>query len=82
MEAYIFDSDDKVTIYLDVTRLCVEDEPKMIRTSETFVETADTVMGISKYAGCGYFEEKIYSEEFPKPAELETQNTKKLASKK
>ena len=82
MEAYIFDSEDKVTIYLDVTRLCVEDEPKMIRTSETFVETADTVMGISKYAGCGYFEEKIYSEEFPKPPEMETQSTKKLASKK
>ena len=83
-EAYIFEDKEegKTRVYMDITRLCVEDEPKMIRTSETFVETADTVMGISKYAGCGYFEEKIYSEEFPKPAELETQKTKKLASKK
>lgn len=79
MEAYIFDSEDKVTIYLDVTRLCVEDEPKMIRTSETFIETADTVMGISKYAGCGYFEEKIYSEEFSKQPEMEKQSTKKTS---
>ena len=81
-EAYILDSEDKVTIYLDVTRLCVEDEPKMIRTSENFVETETTVMGISKYAGCGYFEDKIYSEEFPKPLEKEEQKAKKLAPTK
>ena len=79
MEAYIFDSEDKITIYLDVTRLCVEDEPKMIRTSETFVESENTVLGVTKYAGCGYFEEKIYSEEFPKPQNASVTKSKKIA---
>ena len=69
-EAYILEDKDKTTVYLDVTRLCVEDEPKMIRTSETFVETNDTVLSVTKYAGCGYFEEKVYQEEFPIPERI------------
>lgn len=69
-EAYILEDKDKTTIYLDVTRLCVEDEPKMIRTSETFVETSDTVLSVTKYAGCGIAEEKVYQEEFPMPAKI------------
>lgn len=85
MEAYIFDTDEKITIYMDVTRLCVNDEPKMIRTSENFVETADTIMAVSKYAGCGLFEEKVYSEEFPKsnePSNYMIEYAKQLAPTK
>ena len=81
-EAYILEANDKITVYLDVTRLCVEDEPKMIRTSETFVETQNTVMSLTKYAGGACFEEKIFSEEFPRPQNFEpTKGTQKVTSK-
>lgn len=80
-EAYILEEDDKITVYLDVTRLCVEDEPKMIRTSETFVETQDTVMSLTKYAGGACFEEKIFSEEFPIPAKFEQNGPQKVTTK-
>lgn len=76
-EAYILEDKDKTKIYLDVTRLCVEDEPKMIRTSETFVETNDTVLSVTKYAGCGLFEEKVFQEEFPIPERIIKQKPKK-----
>lgn len=80
-EAYILEDKDKTTIYLDVTRLCVEDEPKMIRTSETFVETNNTVLSVTKYAGCGLFEDKVFQEEFPIPERIIEQPTteKKLS---
>ena len=80
-EAYILENEDKLTVYLDVTRLCVEDEPKMIRTSETFVETQDTVMSLTKYAGGACFEEKIFSEEFPIPAKFEQNGPQKVTTK-
>ena len=81
-EAYILEEDDKTTIYLDVTRLCVEDEPKMIRTSETFVETQDTVMSLTRYAGGACFEEKIFSEEFAMPPKFEqTTGQQKVSTK-
>lgn len=68
-EAYILEESDKIVIYLDVTRLCVDNEPKMIRTRETFVETQDSVLSITSYAGIDG-EEKIFSEEFPIPSEF------------
>ena len=80
-EAYILEEDDKITVFLDVTRLCVEDEPKMIRTSETFVETQDTVMSLTKYAGGACFEEKIFSEEFPMPVKFEPNGPQKVTTK-
>lgn len=80
-EAYILEEDDKITVFLDVTRLCVEDEPKMIRTSETFVETQDTVMSLTKYAGGACFEEKIFSEEFPMPIKFEPNAPQKVTTK-
>ena len=51
----------------------------MIRTSETFVETADTVIWVTKYACCGYLEEKFFSEEFPKQSEMVEESSKKIA---
>ena len=71
MEAYIFEKDGNITIYLDVTRLNVgEDEQKLIRTTDSLVETGDSIMSVTKYASLGYFEEKIFQEEFPAAPEL------------
>lgn len=64
MEAYIFDAKDQATVYLDITRVSVSDEPKMIRTSENFVEEENTIIAITKYCGGECFEDKMYTEEF------------------
>ncbi len=67
-EAYIIEdkAEGKTRVYMDITRLCVEDEPKMIRTSEDLVEDEKNVMSVTMYASGDSSEEKIFSAEFPK----------------
>lgn len=67
-EAYIFEDklEGKTRIYMDITRLCVDDEPKMIRTSEDLVEDANNIISVTMYASGDSAEEKVFSAEFPK----------------
>lgn len=67
-EAYIIEEreDGKTRVYMDITRLCVEDEPKMIRTSEDLVEDEKNIMSLTMYASGDTAEEKMFSAEFPK----------------
>lgn len=67
-EAYIIEekNEGKTRVYMDITRLCVEDEPKMIRTSEDLVEDEKNVMSVTMYASCDTLETKMFSAEFPK----------------
>ena len=72
-EAYIFEDkiEGKVRVYMDITRLFVEDEPKMIRTSEDLIEDETHVMTVTIYATSDSSEEKIFSAEFPKNSNLD-----------
>lgn len=67
-ESYIIEDQDsdKTRIYMDITRLCVDDEPKMIRTSEEILETEEKVITITAYSSSEEVEEKIFSTEIPK----------------
>ncbi len=67
-ESYIIE--DKETgstrVYMDITRLSVEDEPKMIRTSEELLESEEKIVVITAYSSSEASEEKIFSTEIPK----------------
>ena len=68
---------------MDITRLCVEDEPKMIRTSEDIVETENTILSVTMYASGDASEEKTFSSEFPKNTNDEnvlTEKSKQLSA--
>lgn len=67
-EAYIIEDKEEghVRIYMDITRLYVNDEPKMIRTSEVIKENLDRVEVITTYASTDSIEEKVNSQEFLK----------------
>ena len=67
-EAYIIEDkkEGKTRVYMDITRIGVQDEPKMIRTSEDLVEDEHNVISVTVYASGESSEEKIYSQEFPK----------------
>lgn len=67
-EAYIIENEneDKTRVYMDITRLNVHDEPKMIRTNEILVEDEHNIMAVTAYALNESAEEKIYSSEFSK----------------
>jgi len=67
-EGYIIEDKEegKTRIYLDIIRLSVMDEPKMIRTSEVIIEDEKNIMEITAYASTDATEEKMYSTEFPK----------------
>lgn len=67
-EAYIIEDkvEGKTRVYMDITRLCVEDEPKMIRTSEDLVEEEKNIISVTMYASGDSSEEKMFSAEFPK----------------
>lgn len=69
-EAYIMDGKDdgKTRVFLDITRLCVNDEPKMIRTSEEISEGPDNIVSVTAYASSDTSEEKFFTTEFRKPA--------------
>ena len=84
-EAYIFEDKEegKTRVYMDITRLCVEDEPKMIRTSEDIVETENSVLSVTMYASGDASEEKTFYSEFPKNTNDEnvlTEKSKQLSA--
>ena len=59
-EAYIIeDHDDSVRIYMDITRLDIEDEPKMIRTSEVIREQNNYIEIVTTYASTDSILEKV-----------------------
>lgn len=66
-EAYIIEekTEGKTRIYMDITRINVEDEPKMIRTSEAIVEDEFKVTSVTAYSTTDSIEEKVFSSEFP-----------------
>ena len=68
-EAYIMDGKDdgKTRVFMDITRLCVNDEPKMIRTSEEISEGTDNIISVTAYASSDFSEEKFFTTEFRKP---------------
>lgn len=68
-EAYIMESDKEMRVYMDITRLCVADEPKIIRTSESMVLGDPNIITVTKYSQTDRSEEKIFSSEFPKKDE-------------
>ena len=65
-EAYILEDKDtnEVRVYMDTTRICVDDEPKLIRTTEKIIETDSKVSVITNYASSETSEEKTISTEF------------------
>ena len=67
-EAYIIEDKEegKTRVYMDITRLGVQDEPKMIRTSEDLIEEERNIIAITMYASGESSEEKTFSSEFPK----------------
>ena len=65
-EAYMMENKDEIRVYLDITRLCVEEEPKLIRTSETIIDKPSSVLAITKYNQTEMAEEKIFTIELDK----------------
>ena len=67
-EAYIIEDKEegKTRVYMDITRIGVQDEPKMIRTSEDLIEEERNIISITMYASGESSEEKTFSAEFPK----------------
>lgn len=65
-EAYIIEEPGESTVFLDITRLCVQDEPKMIRTTDKITEDEQNVISVTSYAGLDATEKKLFSAEFPK----------------
>lgn len=67
-EAYIIEDKEeaKTRVYMDISRLGAEDEPKMIRTSEDLIEKGKNIIAITMYASGESSEEKTFSSEFPK----------------
>ena len=64
-EAYIMENEEETKIYLDVERICVNDEPKKIRTKESIVEKNGNIKAVIIYNSTDFQEEKEYNEEFP-----------------
>ena len=65
-EAYITESDGENHIYLDILRLCVEDEPKIIRTSEKITEDDNIICAETIYSQLECREEKKFTSNFTK----------------
>ena len=65
-EAYILEDKEKneIRVYMDTTRICVNDEPKLIRTTEKIIEDDSKVSVITNYASSETSEEKTISTEF------------------
>ncbi len=68
-EAYIMEEQGESTIFLDISRVCVDDEPKMIRTTDKITENDRNVISITSYATLESTERKSFSAEFPKKEE-------------
>ncbi len=67
-EAYIMENktEGNTRVYLDITRVAVEDEPKMIRTTEELMEDEKNIISVTVYASGEASEAKSFSAEFPK----------------
>lgn len=72
-EAYIIEEKNtgRARIYLDITRLCVNDEPKMIRTSDDIYEKEDSIIDLTNYTLTDATEKKEFAAEVPKTSPLE-----------
>ncbi|MGN1337306.1 MAG: hypothetical protein ACI4WW_02405 [Candidatus Coprovivens sp.] len=70
-EAYIMGNNEETRVYMDITRLCVEDEPKIIRTSETLVDNGEEVFIVTKYNQTEFSSEKVFSVTIPSAKEQE-----------
>lgn len=68
LDAYIFEdkNEGKTRVYMDIERLYVDDEPKLIRTSEDLIEDEKNVMSITVYASGDSSAKKEFVEEFSK----------------
>ena len=65
-DAYIMDANGEATVFLDITRVLVQDEPKMIRTTDKITEDEKNFISVTTYAGLEATEKKCFSSEFPK----------------
>ena len=82
-DAYIVEEKGVATVFLDITRVCVKDEPKLIRTTDKITEDEQNVISVTTYAGLGSIERKSFSSEFPKnPSDdyLEREKIKQLSA--
>jgi len=73
-ESYIMEDKEEgsTRIYLDITRLCVDDEPKMIRTSDEILENDERIVTFTTYSSSEVSEEKVFSTEIPAYPEEDT----------
>ena len=65
-EANIIETNGEIKVYLDITRLEVEEEPRLIRTSDYILETGDTVLSVTRYPATQTQEETVFTDEFIK----------------
>lgn len=70
-EAYIMGNGEETKVYVDITRLCVADEPKIIRTSESIVDNGEEVLIVTKYNPTESSSEKVFSSVIPSAKEQE-----------
>lgn len=63
--AYLTERNKEYHILLDVTR-CLDNETKMIRTTDVIKEVDNHIESSTTYCSIDYFEEKVYFKEFPK----------------
>ncbi len=71
-EAYIMETEkeNEYKVYMDITRVCAKDEPKLIRTSELISIGEINTLTVTRYYQTDGTEEKTFS------CELPTQNEK------
>lgn len=68
-DAYIIKEKDASTkVYLDITRLCVPEEPKMIRTNEQLIPTENGYLDIGIYVS----NDETFEQEIPFTEEMES----------
>lgn len=64
-EANIIESPGEVKVYLDITRLCKNEKPTLIRTSDSIFETNDSIITVTRYYNSNK-QEVIYTDELLK----------------
>ena len=72
-EAYIIEgkNQENTRIYMDITRLCVNDEPKMIRTTDEISYQEDSIIDVTSYTLTDATTEKKFYAEVPKAQAVE-----------
>ena len=63
--AYLTEKNNEHHILLDITRN-IDNENKMIRTTDIITEEKDNIVSQTSYCSIGFLQEKVFSEEFPK----------------